>query len=125
MSSKFTTTKQQGFQMKFPNGYGISVQFGPDSYGDNYGDNYAPLRAWQSNLAEFAITCPDRTLLRLPTGDTMAGYQTPTQVADWIAYAVALPNWQPNVKGPDKHGAEYDADGFLTTPSEPDVEVDQ
>ncbi len=70
----FSITMGSGFQIRFPNGYTVSVQFGPGNYCDNYGVNSYPnftenvRKAGEdgSNTAETAILDPDWKFVRYP-----------------------------------------------------------
>lgn len=70
MSKSFGITDGKGFYMTFPNGYTVSVQFGPGNYGDNYREPSNPQAKRGagesgSNKAEVAVWdkegkwCPD------------------------------------------------------------------
>jgi hypothetical protein len=53
--SEFRITDSKGFQMKFPNGWTVSVQWGPANYCDNYHEwiGGEPTRGgWRSTNAE-------------------------------------------------------------------------
>jgi hypothetical protein len=84
----FRITQGKGFGVGFPNGYRLSVQFGPVNYCDNknyecVGElNDAQTRAGAEGCAnaEIAVVQPDGEFMEL-IGDSVAGYVTPTQVA--------------------------------------------
>lgn len=78
----------KGFQIKFANGYTVSVQWGPGNYCDNYG---SPARktADDSATAETAIITPDGDFL-LYKGDSVQGHQTADDVAETIMFASRL-----------------------------------
>jgi len=95
--STFRVTGNKGFQMKFENGWTISVQFGYGNYCDNYqhpdGYDFAKgLNVVQSSDAEIAIWSGDGAgdWYTFENGDTVLGHQTPDQVAEWIAKVVAF-----------------------------------
>ena len=80
----------KGFQIKFANGYIVSVQWGYGNYCDNYGDyasrhNVAP----DSATAETAIIKPDGSFL-LYKGDDVQAHQTADDVAETIAFTASL-----------------------------------
>ena len=56
--SKFIATNNKGFQMKFKNGFAISVQWGPGNYcGVKGADFGAAMKTdfWESTSAEIAV----------------------------------------------------------------------
>lgn len=96
--SIFRVTGNKGFQMKFENGWTISVQFGYGNYCDNRnhpdGFDFAKgLNAVQSSDAEIAIWSGDTwgsEWYTFENGDTVLGYQTPDQVVQWISKVAAF-----------------------------------
>ena len=77
----FKICDQKGFHIQFENGWKISVQFGKSNYGGNYdfeGDYGDPVPP--SGTAEIAAIAPNGDFMEWPDGDTVQGYQTPTQV---------------------------------------------
>jgi hypothetical protein len=106
----FYVTHGKGFQLYFPNGYGVSVQWGPMNYCDHqrrevefrhFEKEQEHCGRMGSRTAETALFKHTdgkiATLIQLPWGgeeqyDTVQGYQTPNQVAELIAKAAALPN---------------------------------
>lgn len=99
MSAPFKITGKKGFRLTFPNGYAISVQFGPGNYGSNYDmrirddDEEAGKRG--ATEVETAIIDPSNNLIQDPKegedADTVQGYQTMEQVMDRIMRIYALP----------------------------------
>ena len=110
----FTITAGKGFALKFPNGYTVSVQFGPGNYSDNrHGDlDYTRvagsfiqgfLEAGQegSNTAETAVIGPDGEFIPLdengrldPGGSSygdVQGYQTLTEVLALLVQVAGMP----------------------------------
>jgi hypothetical protein len=96
--SIFRVTGNKGFQMKFENGWTISVQFGYGNYCDNYqhpdGFDFAKgLNVVQSSDAEIAIWSGDTwgsDWYTFENGDTVLGHQAPDQVAQWISKVAAF-----------------------------------
>lgn len=86
----FQITGDKGFHVRFPNGYTVSVQFGPGNYCDNHDKDFgkAPVGGWSSRTAETAVWGPDGTMLELKgEEDTVQGYRTPAQVLDLLKWA--------------------------------------
>jgi hypothetical protein len=78
----------KGFQIKFANGYTVSVQWGPGNYCDNFtGDSRKT--ANDSSTAETAIITPDGSFL-MYKGDDVQGHQTADDVAETIMFASRL-----------------------------------
>lgn len=78
----------KGFQIKFANGYTVSVQWGPGNYCDNFtGDAHKV--ANDSSTAETAIITPDGSFL-MYKGDDVQGHQTADDVAETIMFASRL-----------------------------------
>ena len=96
----FRITQGKGFGVGFPNGYRLSVQFGPFNYCDNknyecVGEfNDAQTRAGAEGCAnaEIAVIQPNGEFMEL-IGDSVEGYVTPTQVA--VIMAVLAANVSP------------------------------
>jgi len=80
----FTSINNSQFQLKFTNGYCLSVGFGPSHYCDRQSFeasvNPRDERHWESRLAEIAIVTPEGSLLKLD-GDTVEGYVNTDAVA--------------------------------------------
>ena len=66
-------TSQQGFYIRFANGYQISVQFGAGNYSD-----------WGKTTAEVAVFTPDGDLVELGKYDDVLGHVKPERVAELI-----------------------------------------
>ena len=115
----FLITSHKGVRMRFANGWAISVQWGPGNYceggridydGDFLAQHRAPKHAdsWPSITAEIAIFSPNGEFFRpdmkeWDSMDDVLGWQTPDQVARWIAWTAARPanaatNKEPGVK---------------------------
>ena len=93
--SIFRVTGNKGFQMKFENGWTISVQFGYGNYCDNYqhpdGFDFAKgLNVVQSSDAEIAIWPTEGDWYTFEDGEMVLGHQTPQQVATWISIVAAF-----------------------------------
>lgn len=87
----FKITSGKGFHMTFKNGYTISVQFGPGNYCDNQNLDWDS-RIEPSNTAEIAIWLEGEDLIEFPHGDTVKGWCTPDEVAQFIS---EVKNWEP------------------------------
>ncbi len=78
----FTANDHQGYRMKFRNGWTISVQWGMG----NYCSNREGLSN-KSETAEIAIwDCNNKWYMF--EGDTVKGYCTADEVAEWMAKVV-------------------------------------
>lgn len=104
----FEITRGQGFWLAFPNGWGVSVQFGPGNYGDHYRESLSDRNepggpghaAWSggsytSDTAEVAAIHTDGRWFDFNKGEPgrsgpVLAYQTPAQVAAVIARIAAL-----------------------------------
>ena len=88
----FYITGGNGFHVVFPNGYAVSVQFGPGNYCDNHDrgigkDDIACGKEW-SRLVETAVWGPDGKMITLPGDvDTVQGYRTVTDAMDLLRWA--------------------------------------
>ena len=103
----FSITDGKGFQLTFPNGYTVSVQFGWGNYTENY---CKPEWISQYDLQKDKIkqgiypeTQTAETALMNEGGfvsykdDEVQGYQTITEVLELLNYAAALPKYvKPN-----------------------------
>ena len=96
----FTITQSKGFRIEFPNGYFLSVQWGPGNYCDhnsmaiaNVEDWDKPTRetSWESKTAEVAIMHKDGFYRREGEYDDVKGYLSPTEVLEWMNFAANLP----------------------------------
>jgi hypothetical protein len=96
----FSITMNRGFQMMLPNGYIVSIQFGPVNYCDNR--DFSTVTAvptgvaYSCNNAETAVfhSVTDEWV-RPPWdegGDTVQGWQSPEDVVKLIAWAASLPD---------------------------------
>lgn len=90
----FYITGKKGFHITFPNGYTISVQFGPGNYCDNYdmriGDEDEKAGQEGSATAETAYWGPDNSMIE-EDGDTVQGHQSVQQVMDRMIRVYQLP----------------------------------
>ena len=68
--ARFSITGGKGFYFGFPNGWGVSVQFGPGNYADNYdmriSSDDAEAGRRGSDTAECALISPAGDLTELP-----------------------------------------------------------
>ena len=97
----FYITGKKGFHITFPNGYTVSVQFGPGNYCGNYDmrilDDAEIAGSKGSRTAETAIIHPHDGLIPDPNdgegehADTVQGYQTVDQVMDRIMRVSSWP----------------------------------
>lgn len=104
MSGKVSITEGKGFQITFPNGVMVSVQFGAGNYSSNSGDpglSYGTRRSmtaaeYQNTIpvespdAEIAIIGKDCWLTRdwrRGLGDDVMGYATPKDILSALNWA--------------------------------------
>ncbi len=87
----FRINDNKGFQIKFENGYTVSVQFGPGNYGSNYSlDFIANMNKPMTALtAETALIDPEGNFV-VYKDDDVQGHQTPNDVLELLAYASKL-----------------------------------
>lgn len=91
----FAITSKKGFHMKFANGWGVSVQFGPGNYCDNYdmkiGHDEEKAGRFGSSSAECAVLTPSGELFAHPSfgGDTVTGYVGPERVLELMNWAAS------------------------------------
>jgi len=88
-----------GFHFTFPNGWLISVQWGPGNYctsrqNEAYG-KVSPFdgqyHEFESNTAEVAIFHPDHNrMYPMAEHDDVVGWQTATDVVQWMLFASRL-----------------------------------
>lgn len=83
----FSITNHKGFQITFPNGWTVSVQWGPGNYCENryIEDIHAPEKAYIycSNDAEVAAWDSNGVWYDFGS-DTVKGRCTPQEVAEFI-----------------------------------------
>jgi len=87
----FRITEGKGFGITFPNGYCVSVQWGPGNYCDNYShrplDDTKDCGETGSNTAECAVFNAAGDMLILPShNDMVTNRSTPAEVLE-------LMNW--------------------------------
>ena len=87
----FRINDNKGFSISFPNGYTVSVQFGPGNYSSNYNlnmlDNMG--KPMTAGLAETALIDPNGDFVAYKDDDVQ-GYQTPQDVLELLNYAGTL-----------------------------------
>jgi hypothetical protein len=86
----FEVTGNKGVYIKFPNGYSISIQWGPVNYCGNHSRDIGygkPVPA--SSTAETAIMNPDGEFV-LYKGAEVQGYQSVTEVLETMNYVAGL-----------------------------------
>tara|TARA_B110000902_G_scaffold250618_1_gene309989 strand:- start:293 stop:631 length:339 start_codon:yes stop_codon:yes gene_type:complete len=85
----FIATYNKGFQMKFDNGFSISVQWGTHNYCErkSFNTNIDPVkeRIWESMSAEIAVFDSENKILPIGNEDSVIGWLTPDEVAKIIA----------------------------------------
>ena len=89
----FEINDNKGFSVTFDNGYTVSVQFGPGSYGSNRTETYDPSMSvpQKAFLAETALYGPDREFVEYDGNDVQA-YRNPAEVLALLNYAAAISN---------------------------------
>ncbi len=88
----FKITDGKGFYIDFPNGYGVSVQFGPGNYCDHYdrriGRDEAYCGRVGSETAEVAVISKDGEFVQLPgESDDVIGRCSSTRVLEIMQWA--------------------------------------
>jgi hypothetical protein len=85
-------TQGKGFHMTFANGWTVSVQFGAGNYSDNYAAPFPYDSQFQNNCGALGSDTAEIAAFRKDTevwhdfgGDTVKGYCTPNEVAEFIA----------------------------------------
>lgn len=93
----FAITSGRGFLITLPNGYTLSVQFGPGNYCEhcNVPDPYAPLYVskWSSKDAEIGIYNPKGDLIPFLESDQhsiVKGYASASDFASLVEYVSKL-----------------------------------
>lgn len=84
MLKAFNDEWHKGFHMTFENGWTVSVQFGKNNYVADRSNK------GQSVNAEIAAWDKDGVWYRFPNGDTVQGWNSADDVADFIAKVAAL-----------------------------------
>lgn len=91
----FAITGGKGFHLTFANRWTVSVQFGPGNYCDNYDLNISDddVKAGRDGSTTAEVACwPEGGELASMGSDTVAGHQTPDQVARLIGVVAGLAN---------------------------------
>jgi len=89
----FTICGGKGFHLTFANRWTVSVQFGPGNYCDNYDLNIRTddVKAGKDGSTTAEVACwSDNGELAYLGSDSVAGHQTPDQVARLIAVVSGL-----------------------------------
>lgn len=97
----FAVTGGKGVHFTFPNGYTVSMQWGPGNYGDNYNASFdTPTGDMRSNTVEVAYWYNHGGLLYMPDidtltvredyPDTVVGYWNITQVMKFLNFVQQL-----------------------------------
>ena len=90
--SKFLITAGKGFQLTFENGWTVSVQFGKHNYCENRESlSREVVKKGESQDAEIAAF-PEEGLWYDFGSDTVKGYCSADEVAQFIAMIQALPS---------------------------------
>jgi hypothetical protein len=95
MKKNFHITNSKGFSIKFPNGYRVSVQFGPQNYCENRAKSISQEDAGRmgSNTAEVAVIDKYGKFIVFPgaaSGDVVGGNLTPLEVVDVLNWTSKL-----------------------------------
>ena len=87
----FCINDNKGFQIKFDNGYTVSVQFGPGNYGSNYDLSFLDNinKPMTATTAETALLDPDGNFVPYKDDDVQ-GYQSPADILALMNYAASL-----------------------------------
>ncbi len=90
----FKVTGGKGVQMTFANGWTVSVQWGSGNYSDHYSRIARAGESWEnversvgeegSKVAEIAAWDANQTWYRFGSGDTVKGYVSADEVAQFI-----------------------------------------
>jgi hypothetical protein len=83
----FRITHHRGFQIKFENGWTVSVQFGGGMYCQNYDMRIGTERETdilESEDAEIAAIDKNGELLELPGGDSVKGRVKPSELLNFM-----------------------------------------
>jgi hypothetical protein len=90
----FRINDNKGFSISFPNGYTVSVQFGPGNYSSNYNLNFIENmgKPMTANSAETALLDPDGNFVQYDGADVQ-GYRTAEQVLELLQYASTRMAW--------------------------------
>ena len=89
----FTACQNKGFQMTFPNGWTVSVQWGPMNYCEKKSFSAkwnAPEKEafWTSETAEIAAWDKNNVWYEFDN-DTVDGWKTPTEVMEFMTMIAA------------------------------------
>jgi len=79
INSVFNCNENKGFQITYPNGYTISVQWGFGTYSTE-------------TTAEVAIIDPAGNFYPISEKDSVIGWQTPTEIITLMIFAARLSN---------------------------------
>jgi hypothetical protein len=103
-TAMFKTFTQKGFQMKFPNGFTVSVMFGSGNYCDHHFNEEvepgfgATAKVWsehRSKDAEIAVIGPDDTFRKgfpgCPEYDQVLGWVSTSEVLEVMNWAASQP----------------------------------
>lgn len=87
----FRINDNKGFQVKFDNGYTVSVQFGPGNYASNRNLDFVENinKPMTADTAETALLDPDGNFVPYKDDDVQ-GYQSPADVLALMNYAASL-----------------------------------
>jgi hypothetical protein len=89
----FAITGHKGFQLVLPNGWTVSVQFGPANYSDNYNADFNEPRLsefWTAKTAEIAAWDSSGNWHEFGD-DTVDGYKSVADVLEFINKIASLP----------------------------------
>ena len=87
----FRITDNKGFQIKFDNGYMVSVQFGPGNYCTNRNLSFMENinKPMTATTAETALIAPDGNFVTYKDDDVQ-GHQTVNDILALLNYAATL-----------------------------------
>ncbi len=91
----FRVTGGKGFQIKFENGWTVSVKWGVGNYCDHHGSLWdlnrdAYVGAAGSTTAEIAAFDANKKFYDFEGGETVKGWATPAEVAEFISFVASM-----------------------------------
>ena len=103
IESQFVSSSNKGFQMSFPNGWTVSVQFGPSNYAEIMQFPNTPMQqneTWSAEMAEISawhtteVSTDKMVAFRKEKWnfghDTVQGWQSTTEVLEFINMIASL-----------------------------------
>ena len=99
--TNFSITRGRGFQMRLPNGYVVSIQFGPENYCENrcfsvmseewVKEQGGKVQCMTAETAVFNSVDGEWAIPPWDTSDSVQGRQSPEDVLKLINWAASLP----------------------------------